>query len=418
MPNMSNMTESNVLASTSQYELPFFDAAHADLARGVADWAPQQQVDESDDRRACKEWVQRLGQGGWLRYCVPAGDGGALGGALPQLDSRALVILRETLAFHSPLADFAFAMQGLGSGAITLAGTPAQQAAYLPAVARGDKIAAFALSEPDAGSDVDAMKTIASKVYITPAMGKNDSQFDMYSLSGVKTWISNGDLADFYVVFAKTDPEGGVRGISAFIVDAMSPGLDTSEHIKVMAPHPLATLKLDHCRIPIDALLGDFNGGFKLAMRTLDIFRASVAAAALGMARRAMAEALRFAKTRRMFGGTLADMQLTQAKFGDMAALIDSAALLTYRAAWMRDKVGTSTPQTASSYSRASAMAKLVATENAQKVIDMALQMHGGLGVQVGSRVEHLYRDIRSLRIYEGATEVQQLIIGKSVLKD
>ena len=406
--------KSSVLATTTQYDLPFFDAAHADLARGLADWAPQQQVDESDDRRACKDWVKRLGQGGWLRYCVPA----AHGGALPQLDSRALVILRETLAFHSPLADFAFAMQGLGSGAITLAGTPAQQAEYLPAVARGDKIAAFALSEPDAGSDVGAMKTIASKVYSTPAMSQNGGQFDMYSLSGVKTWISNGGLADFYVTFAKTDPEGGVRGISAFIVDALSPGLDTSEHINVMAPHPLASLKFDHCRIPADALLGDFDGGFKLAMRTLDIFRASVAAAALGMARRAMAEALHFAKTRRMFGGTLADMQLTQAKFGDMAALIDSAALLTYRAAWMRDKLGTATPQTAATYSRASAMAKLVATENAQKVIDMALQMHGGQGVQVGSMVEHLYRDIRSLRIYEGATEVQQLIIGKSVLKD
>ena len=417
MSNISNVTKSNVVSSTSQYDLPFFDAAHADLARGLADWAPQQQVDESDDRRACKDWVKRLGQGGWLRYCVPV----AHGGALPQLDSRALVILRETLAFHSPLADFAFAMQGLGSGAITLAGTPAQQAEYLPAVARGEKIAAFALSEPEAGSVVGAMKTIASKVYKTPAMGQNDGLFDMYSLSGVKTWISNGGLADFYVTFAKTDPEGGVRGISAFIVDAMSPGLDTSEHIHVMAPHPLATLKFDHCRIPADALLGDFNGGFKLAMRTLDIFRASVAAAALGMARRAMAEALHFAKTRRMFGGTLADMQLTQAKFGDMAALIDSAALLTYRAAWMRDndlKLGTASKESAAAYSRASAMAKLVATENAQKVIDMALQMHGGQGVQVGSRVEHLYRDIRSLRIYEGATEVQQLIIGKSVLKD
>ena len=418
---MSHTTKSSVLASTTQYELPFFDAAHADLARGLADWAPQQLIDESDDRRACKEWVKRLGQGGWLRYCVPA----AHGGALDKLDSRALVILRETLAFHSPLADFAFAMQGLGSGAITLAGTPAQQAEYLPAVARGDKIAAFALSEPDAGSDVAAMQTIASKVYSTPARAENEgkfgAEFDAYSLSGVKTWISNGGLADFYVVFAKTEPTAGTRGISAFIVDALSPGLDTSEHINVMAPHPLASLKFDHCRVPVDALLGDFDGGFKLAMRTLDIFRASVAAAALGMARRAMAEALHFAKNRRMFGGTLADMQLTQAKFGDMAALIDSAALLTYRAAWMRDndlKQGTATKESAAAYSRASAMAKLVATENAQKVIDMALQMHGGLGVQVGSMVEHLYRDIRSLRIYEGATEVQQLIIGKSVLNN
>jgi acyl-CoA dehydrogenase len=304
------------------------------------------------------------------------------------------VILRETLAFHSPLADFAFAMQGLGSGAITLAGTPAQQAEYLPAVARGDKIAAFALSEPDAGSDVAAMQTIATKYNATKNIatqaantldtgifeGKNDLNDEFYALSGVKTWISNGGLADFYLTFAKTDPDGGTKGISAFIVDANSKGLDTSEHINVMAPHPLATLRFNDCRVPVSALLGEEGGGFKLAMRTLDIFRASVAAAALGMARRAMVEALHFAKTRRMFGGTLADMQLTQAKFGDMAALIDSAALLTYRAAWMRDKVGTATKESAAIYSRASAMAKLVATENAQKVIDMALQMHGGQG--------------------------------------
>ena len=434
MTHMSSLSKSNVISSTSQYDLPFFDAAHADLARGLADWAPQQQVDESDDRRACKDWVKRLGQGGWLRYCVPAEHGGAL----PQLDSRALVILRETLAFHSPLADFAFAMQGLGSGAITLAGTPAQQAEYLPAVARGDKVAAFALSEPEAGSDVAAMQTravknnaiknIAAKSINTSAIGKfegeNDLNDEFYALNGVKTWISNGGLADFYLTFVKTDPAGGTKGISAFIVDASSKGLDTSEHIQVMAPHPLATLRFTDCQIPASALLGEEGEGFKLAMRTLDIFRASVAAAALGMARRAMAEALHFAKNRRMFGGTLADMQLTQAKFGDMAALIDSAALLTYRAAWMRDndlKQGTATKESAAessrAYSRASAMAKLVATENAQKVIDMALQMHGGQGVQVGSMVEHLYRDIRSLRIYEGATEVQQLIIGKSVLK-
>ncbi len=432
---MSNTSKSNVISSTSQYDLPFFDAAHADLARGLVDWAPQQQVDESDDRRACKDWVKRLGQGGWLRYCVPAEHGGAL----PQLDSRALVILRETLAFHSPLSDFAFAMQGLGSGAITLAGTPAQQAEYLPAVARGEKIAAFALSEPDAGSDVAAMQTravkniainkIAVQAINTPASGifagKKELDNEFYVLNGVKTWISNGGLADFYLTFAKTDSLGGTKGISAFIVDASTQGLDSSEHINVMAPHPLATLRFNDCQVPASALLGEEGEGFKLAMRTLDIFRASVAAAALGMARRAMAEALHFAKTRRMFGGTLADMQLTQAKFGDMAALIDSAALLTYRAAWMRDndlKQGTATKESAAessrAYSRVSAMAKLVATENAQKVIDMALQMHGGQGVQVGSRVEHLYRDIRSLRIYEGASEVQQLIIGKSVLRD
>jgi acyl-CoA dehydrogenase len=292
----------------------------------LAEWMPQQHIDESDDRRACKEWVSLLGAEGWLRYCVPAGKDGALGGALEKLDSRALVILRETLAFHSPLADFAFAMQGLGSGAITLAGTPVQQAAYLPLVASGKKIAAFALSEPDAGSDAGAMATAATDT------GEG------WALNGSKTWISNGGIADFYVTFAKTDPQGGTRGITAFIVDAGSAGLDSSEHIAVMAPHPLATLKFAHCKLPKDAQLGALHGGFKLAMQTLDIFRASVAAAALGMARRALAEAVRFSKERKMFGQTLADFQLTQAKLGEMAALVDAAALLTYRAAWMRDE--------------------------------------------------------------------------------
>lgn len=388
-------------ASVTQFALPFFDAAHRDLADGLVAWAPQQAVDESDDRQACREWVRRLGAAGWLRYCVPA----AFGGALAQLDSRALVVLRETLAFHSPLADFAFAMQGLGSGAITLAGSAAQQDRYLPAVARGDKIAAFALSEEDAGSDVAAMRTSAS--------------FDAAGvlLDGSKTWISNGGIADYYCVFAKTEPQLGTRGITAFLVDADNPGLDASEQITVMAPHPLATLRLRQCRIGADAQLGALNGGFKLAMQTLDIFRASVAAAALGMARRALHEALSYARGRKMFGQRLADFQLTQAKLGDMAALVDAAALLTYRAAWLRDCVGTATPAQAQAYSAQAAMAKMVATENAQRVIDMALQLHGGQGVKVGSKVESLYRDIRSLRIYEGATEVQQLIIGKSVLK-
>ena len=390
-------------AATAHLSLPFFDDAHRTLGQQLAEWAPAQQVDETDDRQACRQWVRLLGAAGWLRYCVPAGEGGTLGGALEKLDSRALVILRETLAFHSPLADFAFAMQGLGSGAITLAGTPAQQAAYLPAVARGDKIAAFALSEPDAGSDAGAMRTSA------------DPTGSDWALNGIKTWISNGDIADFYVTFAKTDQAAGTRGITAFIVDAGNPGMDSSEHIAVMAPHPLATLKFAHCRLPAGAQLGALNGGFKLAMQTLDIFRASVAAAALGMARRALAEAVRFARARKMFGQTLADFQLTQAKIGEMAALIDGAALLTYRAAWLRDdseRQGAGTRVTAEA-----AMAKMTATENAQRVIDMALQMHGGQGVKVGTKVESLYRDIRSLRIYEGATEVQQLIIGKAVLQ-
>ena len=392
------MAVTSLRPNSGHTQLPFFGAEHQTLATALADWSGAQSVDEADDRRACREWVRRLGDGGWLRYCVPAD----FGGALPKLDSRALVILRETLAFYSPLADFAFAMQGLGSGAITLAGTPAQQAKYLSAVASGDKIAAFALSEPDAGSDVAAMQTAA---HYAASIAET-------TLNGTKTWISNGDLADFYCVFAKTDMAAGSRGISAFIVDAGTPGLNSAEHIHVMAPHPLATLRFTDCKLPAGALLGERNKGFHLAMQTLDIFRASVAGAALGMARRAMAEAVAHAKRRKMFGQTLADFQLTQAKLGEMAALIDAAALLTYRAAWMRD-----TDTDMARYSAAAAMAKMAATENAQRVIDMALQMHGGLGVQVGTKVESLYRDIRSLRIYEGATEVQQLIIGKSVLK-
>ena len=384
---------------TQHLALPFFDGVHRSLADGLVGWAAIQHVDELDDRAACREWVRRLGDAGWLRYCVPA----EFGGALPKLDSRALVIVRETLAFHSPLADFAFAMQGLGSGAITLAGTPAQRSAYLPHVASGKKIAAFALSEADAGSDAGAMTTSAAQT------GKG------WTLNGSKTWISNGGIADFYVTFVKTDADAGTRGITPFIVDASTSGLDTSAHIAVMAPHPLATLEFKNCVVPSGSQLGELNGGFKLAMKTLDIFRASVAAAALGMARRALAEAVSYSKQRNMFGGKLADFQLTQAKLGEMAALVDAAALLTYRAAWLRDE-GERTGNVARITSEA-AMAKMTATENAQRVIDMALQMHGGLGVKVGTKVESLYRDIRSLRIYEGATEVQQLIIGKALVK-
>jgi len=395
--------------NTQHLALPFFDEVHRALAADLVDWAAIQRVDETDDRAACREWVQRLGDAGWLRYCVPV----EFGGALPKLDSRALVILRETLAFHSPLADFAFAMQGLGSGAITLAGTEAQQADYLPHVANGQKIAAFALSEADAGSDAGAMTTSASQAV------------NGWNINGSKTWISNGGIADFYVTFVKTDLNAGTRGITPFIVDADTPGLDTSAHIAVMAPHPLATLEFKNCVVPAASQLGELNGGFKLAMQTLDIFRASVAAAALGMARRALCEAVSYSKQRAMFGGKLADFQLTQAKLGEMAALVDAAALLTYRAAWLRDegeRTGKVVRITAEADNRrdvsvAAAMAKMTATENAQRVIDMALQMHGGIGVKVGSKVESLYRDIRSLRIYEGATEVQQLIIGKALLR-
>ena len=379
-------------------QLPFFDDVHRALASELAAWVASQNIDETDDRAACRQWVAALGDAGFLRWVVPATQGGAL----PALDSRALVILRETLAFYSPLADFAFAMQGLGSGAITLAGTDEQKTEYLAPVGLGKKIAAFALSEPEAGSDAGALATTAVR------------DGDSWILNGSKTWISNGGIADYYCLFAKTDTAAGTRGISCFLVNADTLGLDASEHIHVMAPHPLATIKLNRCRIPMSALLGAENAGFKLAMQTLDIFRASVAAAALGFARRALAEATQHAKSRKMFGHTLADFQLTQAKIGQMAADVDAAALLTYRAAWLRDDAvrrGVSTRVTSEA-----AMAKMVATENAQRVIDAALQMHGGLGVKVGTKVESLYRDIRSLRIYEGATEVQQLIIGKALL--
>jgi len=384
----------------SPWSLPFFEDRHRALATSLHAWMRTQQVNEQDDRAACREWVQRLGDAGWLQYVVPEQHGGAWA----QVDSRALVIIRETLSQFSPLADFAFAMQGLGSGAITLAGTPAQQAHYLPAVACGHKIAAFALSEPQAGSDVAGMQTTA----VVADKG--------FQLNGVKTWISNGGMADFYVVFAKTDIGAGARGISAFIVDAPHAGLQDDEHLQVMSPHPLATLRFTHCRLGDEALLGDVNGGFKLAMRTLDIFRASVAGAALGMGRRALQDALVHVQSRQMFGQHLGDFQITQARLGDMASLLESAALLTYRAAWMRDTTG-SDGSAAADYTQAAAMAKLTATENSSKVIDMALQMHGGMGVLVGNKLESLYRDIRSLRIYEGASEVQQLIIGKSVLK-
>jgi acyl-CoA dehydrogenase len=376
---------------------PFFGADQRELATGLDGWCaalPRRSESSRDVDDACRQWVRALGDGGWLRYCVPA----AHGGALPALDSRALCVARETLAYHDGLADFAFAMQGLGSGAITLAGSAAQRDRWLPLVARGEAIAAFALSEPDAGSDVAALAMRARR------------DGDAWVLDGCKTWISNGGIADFYCVFARTGDAPGTRGISAFLVPAATTGLTIAERIDVIAPHPLARLEFNGCRVPGEALLGAEGDGFKLAMRTLDIFRASVAAAAVGFARRAMDEAVAHARSRKMFGATLSDLQLTQARLGDMAVEIDAAALLTYRAAWLRDVKDAKT-------TKAAAMAKLAATESAQRVIDAAVQLHGGLGVTHGHIVERLYRDIRALRIYEGASEVQQLIIGREVLK-
>ncbi|HEV2816092.1 MAG TPA: acyl-CoA dehydrogenase family protein [Allosphingosinicella sp.] len=338
----------------------------------------------------CRALVKRLGAGGWLRYCVPA----AHGGVHERLDVRSLALIRETLARHSGLADFAFAMQGLGSGAISLFGTEAQKESYLPAVARGEKIAAFALTEPGSGSDVAAMETSAA------AAG------DAYRVNGTKAYISNGGIADFYVLFARTGEAPGARGVSAFIVDAGSAGLDDGERIRVIAPHPLATLRFTDMHLPAHALLGERGRGFAQAMATLDVFRTTVGAAALGFARRALDEATRRALTRRSMGATLADNAIVQAMLAEMVLDVDASALLVYRAAWLRDVKEQRN-------SREAALAKLHATDSAQKVIDKAVQIFGGLGVTHGVPVESLYREIRALRIYEGASEVQKIVIAR-----
>lgn len=380
---------------------PFFEDKHRALASELDGWCARNlahgAVDHEEVDASCKALVKALGAGGWLTHAV-AGEGQAI-------DTRAICLLRETLARHDGLADFAFAMQGLGSGAISLMGTPAQREAYLPRVSRGEALAAFALSEPEAGSDVAAMHCAARLDDRGGGQGG-----DHYVLDGEKTWISNGGIADFYVVFARTGEAPGSRGISAFIVDAGTPGFEIAERIDVIAPHPLARLRFTGCRVPKTAMIGAPGEGFKVAMRTLDVFRTSVAAASLGFARRALEEGLKQARERAMFGATLADLPLTQAKLADMACTVDSSALLVYRAAWERDQGRTIT--------REAAMAKLMATEGAQRVIDAAVQLHGGRGVRRGEIVESLYREIRALRIYEGASEVQQLIIGRDLLKN
>jgi acyl-CoA dehydrogenase len=369
---------------------PFFEDRHRAFAADVARFAKSLTVDHHDVDRACRTLVADLGDAGLLAAAVPDG---------PLIDSREICLAREILAWHDGLADFAFAMQGLGTGAISLAGSADLAAAILPKVRSGSWLAGFALSEKEAGSDVAAISCAARR------------DGDFYILDGEKTWISNGGIADVYTLFARTGEAPGTRGISAFVVLADDPGFSIAERIEVMAPHPLATLRCERCRIPASRLLGAPGEGFKIAMRTLDIFRASVAAAALGFARRALDESLAHAKGRKMFGATLADLQLTQAALGDMATGIDAAALLTYRAAWRRDVQGLAT-------TREAAMAKMAATETAQSVIDRAVQLFGGRGVRTGEIVERLYREIRSLRIYEGATEVQKLIIARDLLSD
>jgi acyl-CoA dehydrogenase len=375
---------------------PFFELRHKLLATQVDRWAGAQvsSAHGKDVGDACRKLVRQLGEAGWLKYAV---GGTEYGADADVIDTRTICLIREILAQHSGLADFAFAMQGLGSGAITLFGSPQQKAKYLPQVVKGNAIAAFALSEVDAGSDVAALQCEARR------------DGDSYVLNGEKTWVSNGGIADFYVLFARTGEAEGSRGITAFIVNSDAPGFAIAERIEVIAPHPLARLTIKNCRIPEAHRLGEPGRGFKVAMTTLDVFRTSVAGAALGFARRAMHEALRRATSRKMFGQVLADFQLTQAKLAIMATDIDAAALLTYRAAWLRDRGQPITVE--------AAMAKMTATETAQRVIDAAVQIAGAQGVVSEQIVERLYREIRPLRIYEGATEVQQLIVARGILR-
>jgi len=382
------------MADQSYLHWPFFEDRHRDLAARLEAWAgPALAAPHHQDvDAACRALVTALGVAGFLGHAVPEAGADAL-------DVRSLCLARETLARHSALADFAFAMQGLGTGSITLFGSAAQRAHHLPAVRAGRAIAGFALSEPDAGSDVAALTMSATKLP------------DGWRLDGVKTWISNGGIADHYIVFARVGDTPGTKNIAAFIVEAATPGLAIAERIPVIAPHPLATLRFENCVVPDAALLGQPGEGFKIAMATLDIFRPTVGAAALGMARRALDEAVARAKVRMIGGRPLADQQLIQAKLADMALQIDAAALLVYRAAWTRDIERRR-------ITREAAMAKLYATEMAQRVIDQAVQIFGGLGVKTGSKVEELYREIRALRIYEGASEVQQLIIARQILQE
>ena len=390
------------MADQSFLAWPFFDDGHRGQARDLERWAadvlPSLLAGADGDLdavyRCVGRLVRELGSAGLLRACVPA----AYGGVREQIDVRSLCLAREILGRASGLADFAFAMQGLSSTPITLFGSEGQKRAILPGISSGAFVGAFALSEPDAGSDVGGIVTRATR------------DGDSWRLDGVKTWISNAGLADRYVVFARTGERPGTSGLSAFIVDADAPGLEVSERIEVIAPHPLGTLRFTECRVPADRLLGSEGEGFKIAMATLDVFRSTVGAAALGFARRAFDEATRWALKRRVFGRALAEFQLTQAKLADMAVSVDAAALLVYRAAWTRDVLGTRITREAS-------VAKLFATESAQQIIDAAVQIFGGLGVVRGMIVERLYREIRALRIYEGASEVLKLVIASNVLE-
>lgn len=377
------------MADESFLSWPFFEERHRTLAAALEAWAGAHlPVDHGDVDAACRGLVASLGAGGWLQH-----SGAGVG---EKLDVRSLCLIRETLARHDGLADFSFAMQGLGMGAVSLFGSDAQRA-WLARTRSGQAIAGFALTEPASGSDVAATSTTA----VRGPQG--------WVLNGEKTYISNGGIADVYVIIARTGEAPGAKGLSAFVLPADTPGLRVVERIEVIAPHPLAHLALTDVTLPETALIGRAGDGFKIAMSVLDVFRSTVGAAALGFARRALDEALARVKTRRIQGAVLAELQMVQGHIADMALQIDAAALLIYRAAWVKD-------QGAARVSREAAMAKLYATEAAQKVIDMAVQLHGGDGVRHGVAVEALYREIRALRIYEGASDVQRVVIARSVL--
>lgn len=379
------------MADTSFLDWPFFEPRHRELAERLDAWAEAELggIDHSDVDAACRELVTALGRDGWLEHSGAEGD--------TRLDVRTLCLIRETLARHNGLADFAFAMQGLGTGAISLFGSPEQQAEWLPLTRSGKAISAFALTEPQSGSDV------ANATMTAVEDGEH------FVLNGEKTWISNGGIADVYTLFARTGEAEGARGLSAFIVPAGLKGFEITERQQVIAPHPLATLRFTDCRIPKTALIGARGAGFKIAMSVLDVFRSTVAAAALGFARRALDEALARVSARQVQGAPLFELQMVQGHIADMAVDVDASALLIYRAAWAKDSG-------AARVTREAAMAKLFSTDQAQLVIDRAVQLHGGDGVRHGQKVEELYRDIRALRIYEGASDVQRVVIARQTM--
>jgi acyl-CoA dehydrogenase len=377
--------------------LPFFDSDHLALRERAQSWIkekffPLSQHDENLERRAI-DLAGALGTAGFLKHAVPED----FGGVRATVQARDLCVLREEFAYADALADTMFAMQALGSYPITFAGSHEQRNSMLPRIARGECIAAFAITEPDAGSDVASLKTRAER------------RGNEYRLTGTKRFISNAGIAENYVVFAATDPEKKGKGISAFVLASDTPGLRIKEKTELLSPHPIGVIELDGCLVAKEALLGAEGRGLAIALATLDLLRCTVGAAALGFARRALDEAIGYSKTRRQFGRAIAEFQATKFKLAEMATELEAARLLVYQAAWAHDR-GDNTAKQKSS------MAKFYATEAAQRIVDQALQIHGGNGLIAGSIMERLYRDVRALRIYEGTSEIQKVIIARNLL--